>query len=470
MWTGVERFMGRLEFGELTEEELLAYVKSNKDKVVEEEKVETISKDLAEKINSELSPEIKETSSESNLDMFANLNIDKETKEAAEALAYMYSINKAKEDAGKPQKKIQRPVKGQRTTFGMETPTNPRIVKKVGKNVYLIVSDCHFWYKTIGSQLNSVEEGYELFAKIEEIVDNDPTINNVIFGGDLYHMGFPDLDRSKPWRERFERLKDKLKARLGNIYAVIGNHEFTYAKNNLFWHLEDSVIKTPQTIIDNEVVIELDSFPSPKSNREFKKEIRADICITHNEVVPKQIQEYLRIEKGQKFYVTDMNMDYERFKVDRLYVAHCHTIVDDFVAIDRETNRKMYVKNIGSLGRTNINEIDNNFLDRELIKIKIRDEVGEDGYKYEEEVIPIKLKRYEEVVDIPKALASKQKRKESKEIKESIYGFSIEPPTEIVKNKYPGVMAKIVEGACMSTYPTVVSSRISELYEINLDL
>lgn len=314
------------------------------------------------------------------------------------------------------------------------TLTNPAVVEKSGKNSYLVFPDLHLWYKNIRARKNYVEEMLGYLKEIFVIIYENENINNIILAGDVFHQSFNLLDNTTVFKNYFYDLKKILNSRGGEIYSVIGNHEYTYNANNLFWHLIDNTIKTPIYIQDNGVKIVLDSYPSKKSTRMFMPYIDGDICITHTEVMPPELKQQIQSETGRRIFTSDRCLGFDRFRVKHLFVGHLHKNVDRYIVNAEDIggrNYRMHVQYLGSLGRTAVDEIDNDFLDRDLPLITITGN-GE----YEVSQFTIRLKDFETSTvqtEVERNQVIYEKKKEFENLKlERV----TEKPIQAIKDKY----------------------------------
>lgn len=284
-----------------------------------------------------------------------------------------------------------------KVSYGGFSESNPATVKITGKNnKYIIIPDLHYWYKNISCRKDFLGEQEEFLSNLMMYINSDETYNNVIFSGDIYHRSFKDLDSSRWIKSFFSELKYILNSRGGDLYTVIGNHEFSFSKNNPFWLQDGVIFKTPEDIFDNGVHIYLESFHSPKSVRKFRNKVECDICITHNEVIPPEIASFVRKESGRRVFTSSHAISFKRYYLKNLFVGHMHQIVDTYCIQEDEgdTSRNFEVQYLGSIGRTSVEEIDNDFVDRSLPVICIEGNEGE----YTIEQLPIKLRQYHDTV------------------------------------------------------------------------
>ena len=342
------------------------------------------------------------------------------------------------------------------------TETNPAQVNKEGQNSYLVLPDLHLWYKNIRARKDYVAEMIGYMGQIYSLIYTNKHINNVIMAGDVFHQSFNSLDNTSVFKNYFYNLKKLLNSRGGEIYSVIGNHEYTYNANNLFWHLIDNTIKTPVFIHDNGVKIVLDSYPSKKSTRYFLPYVDGDICITHTEVLPPELKQQVQKETGRKIYTTDRCLSFDRFRVKHLFIGHMHKVVERYIVNAEDLggqNYKMYAQYLGSIGRTAVDEIDNEFLERDLPVITI---TGNGTFKVDQ--LSISLKPFDLAVERAEVEQNKviyEKRKEFANLKlERVQ----EKPIEAIKEKYQNeLINQILDAAKVYQQPDVYNYIIAKL-------
>ena len=342
------------------------------------------------------------------------------------------------------------------------TETNPANVIKEGQNSYLVLPDLHLWYKNIRARKDYVDEMSGYLKEIFMIIYTNEHINNVILAGDVFHQSFNSLDNTSLFKNYFYELKKLLNSRGGDIYSVIGNHEYTYNANNLFWHLVDNTIKTPVFIEDHGVKIVLDSYPSKKSTRYFLPYIDGDICITHTEVLPPELKQQVQNETNRRIYTSDRCLSFDRFRVKHLFIGHMHKVVERYVVNAEDIggqNYKMYAQYLGSIGRTAVDEIDNEFLERDLPLITI---TGEGTYKVEQFIIS--LKPFDATVvrsEVEQNKVIYEKRKEFANLKlERVQ----EKPIDSIKEKYQNdLINQILDAAKVYQQPDAYNYIIAKL-------
>ena len=306
----------------------------------------------------------------------------------------------------------------------------------MGKHGFMVIPDPHIWDKNIAGRKNYVEECWETFDSIYAIIKKNEFVTDVIIAGDLFHREFAKLDHVKPWMNYFQKLKVLVNSRGGQLYSVIGNHEYTYYKDNPFWLMQGLLIKTPHTIMCNGVKFYLDSYPSQKADREFVNRVTADICITHTEVIDASVHAEIESNWKKPMYISKRPVGYDRFDVKYLFCGHLHMALGQYVYVDDEDldGKQTRIQYLGSLGRTNVMEISNKFLER-LLPVVCVDEKGEISIKQ----LSVYLREYESTVIPVEVEAARKQREARKEYLASKQIELVDNPFEKLKEKYGNI-------------------------------
>ena len=358
-------------------------------------------------------------------------------------------MRKIREESVLEKVKLNSGDSNQQVSYGYFTDSNPpRVEVNNGRrNKYLIIPDLHLWYKNITSRKDYLGELDEALSNIFMYVKSDDTINNVILSGDIYHRGFSDIDSTRPIKKYWMELKSLLNKRSGELYAVIGNHEFSYSKNNPFWLQDDSIFKTPEDIIDNGVHLYLESYHTPKSIRTFRSTVDSDICITHNEVLPPEMATFVRNESGRRVFTSSRCMSFSRYNVKALFVGHMHQIVESYVVMkDDSSEEQMRVQYLGSIGRTSVEEIDNEFRYRDLpvVEVGIDSDGNEGSGKFRIEHLPLELREYHDTVISSEVAKNREIREKRKQLNELKLEKVTDDPVQEIKERYNHEMVNTI--------------------------
>lgn len=232
----------------------------------------------------------------------------------------------------------------------------------------------------------------------------------VIFDGDVFDRYFRDLTCCMEWIKFFVDLN---RITMGNVYSVVGNHEITYKRQNLFWmiaNVQSDWIKEGHILTEDifsfskliQVVDELQvgnilfifghymrdlSHYTTEWVKEKYPEVTEVVLISHNEMLSKSIIKHFQdalgfdLVRGRSGFIdigtagllppTDM--------LKSVYVGHMHKAYGELI-VDEQLNGVNYhftLSYLASLGRTNVEEVSNSFLQRTIPVITI-DETGVD--------------------------------------------------------------------------------------------
>lgn len=111
----------------------------------------------------------------------------------------------------------------------------------MAKNVYLLVTDLHIGFKK-PNRKNYLGEVMNAMSDIMNIADKYSDCGKLvlILLGDVFDNGVTDASEAMQLLEVFRYFCKPF----NEVYAVVGNHEITFAKNNPFWFLTQSIEDT----------------------------------------------------------------------------------------------------------------------------------------------------------------------------------------------------------------------------------
>lgn len=259
----------------------------------------------------------------------------------------------------------------------------------MGKNVYLVVTDLHLFYKNLR---NRKDYRNEMAMVLNELVKYGRYYKNLGFNvnmillGDVFHSGYKagvfnacyDNNFFVMWKNAF-----------GNIYSVLGNHELSYYKDNPFYTLVTeieskkvrtilnrvynpvgslNIIQVPDVLEDGEVVIHFNHFNTPVSK---PWDGRCNIGLFHQDIVSEDIIQASRNKYGLVQYAphpVDIEGSHILDGYNYCFFGHLHTIYGDF-----RTDSGVILSYLASLGRTNVTEVSDAFLTRKIPAICVND-------------------------------------------------------------------------------------------------
>lgn len=285
------------------------------------------------------------------------------------------------------------------------------------KDAYLLMTDLHFAFR-MNARKNYFKEMSDILNKIIHIKDtyeqNGYSVNLIVLG-DLFNRGIADPTEAMHALEFFKYIFSLF----SKVYAVIGNHEFTYYKNNPFWflisniedksivniqkkmkqplgftnyiHIVDRVINGNVSLIFNHYGVGI---------KEINKELEINIGLFHQDIGSKQITKMY--SKYEDIETNDTLAYY-----DYCFFAHLHNANGIY-----KINDKFIAYYLQSLGRSNHTEVEDTNLERIIPVIKIENGVfsGIDENK-------IMLPSRDEILNVEQILITQKLYQESKAIK-----------------------------------------------------
>lgn len=245
------------------------------------------------------------------------------------------------------------------------------------KNAYLILSDLHFaWKKEV--RLDYTREIMYIFEQLDRIAscnESEGYTNILIILGDFFDRGFSDSNDAMTALTFTRTFLNRFK----NVYAVVGNHELTYYKNNPFWFLISEIqdeelckqnslkqpkgleanIKVVDRLIDGNVVFSFNHFGSRLKLPLLDKPI--NIGLFHQNIASKEIV-------GIYGKYLDIDNCSELVGYDYLFLGHIHSN-EYYGKYQLDSGGIAYY--LASLGRPNVLEVDDRYLERNIPVIKI---------------------------------------------------------------------------------------------------
>src|SRR5574344_1787334 len=105
-------------------------------------------------------------------------------------------------------------------------------IKNLNTDVH-VIPDMHLWSQNIRT-IRSMTSDNEMYCKEILSMVKSSVNPTVIFAGDLYHREINSTDdgyRMSEFPRKINEITD------GRSFSVLGNHELTYRKNNVFWNI-----------------------------------------------------------------------------------------------------------------------------------------------------------------------------------------------------------------------------------------
>lgn len=300
------------------------------------------------------------------------------------------------------------------------------------KNVYPIITDLHFSYKEKDNRNSYISECLYVKKEILSLVYSYKAKGfNVtpIFLGDIYDNSFKDVERAMV---EFDYMV-YLKKACHSLKAVMGNHEFSYKKDNPFWALVSTIdshspaVKsnriTPLGVTgvldicdrfeDGEVVFNFNHYGSSVLQPVYDK---VNIGLFHQNIVCRPAVNSA-INRGLSPYETTCIQLEENDVLSGYnysFFGHFHKYYGKW-----QIDNGRFIYYLGSLGRPNNTEVSDNFLERKIPCVIVEDGkfVGVEDYVFN-------LMDRGECVKEDVILEQKMKREKRKEVMKDV-GYDV---------------------------------------------
>lgn len=259
----------------------------------------------------------------------------------------------------------------------------------MAKNVYLVIPDLHLGNLVTNNRKSYRDEMIAAEMELLKIAIHYKQENyNVItmFLGDIFHNSYKDVTEALIDKDFISNWRLKV----GEVYTVMGNHEFTYYRANPFYTLIHSiesesvrrisnrvytplgttnVVRVIDNLTDGEVSFYFNHFGTGIAPTDNK----VNIGLFHQELVDPQIRAEMENKLGKQIYskVTDLDNSQILSQYTYCFFGHMHTIYGVW------KSGNTYLSYLGSLGRTNETEVRNDFLERNVPAIIVNDGIFE---------------------------------------------------------------------------------------------
>lgn len=263
----------------------------------------------------------------------------------------------------------------------------------MANNAYLIVSDLHDFYKNIENRINYVHEIDFVKQEILKIGlqyrENGWDVN-IILLGDVFHRTYQNVDQAI-LANNYWILAKKL---FSNIYCVLGNHETTYYASNPFYTLVNSIKSEKLTklqnkvwqpkglenvfdvvdrIDDGDVVFHFNHYGT-SINRAVSGKV--NIGLYHQDIINSEIRDLMTVNyANDNYYATLVNFDdmdiFDGFSYN--FFGHMHKVYGTWKYKNPKTMKETVLCYLASLGRPNVTEVHDNFLERNIPVVCIKD-------------------------------------------------------------------------------------------------
>lgn len=307
-----------------------------------------------------------------------------------------------------------------------------------------VITDIHILAKEPNNR-NGVmlNRAMQVLDELTEMIEANKC-TAVIFTGDIADRGFSrsELNYESTIISKLAKISDLVD---GNCYAVLGNHEVTYSKNNLFYamsSLDSEIIKqqlvgkeipkciypyihTPNCLDFGDLKIHLMHFNSSAKNyKVMTADTKFNIAIYHDDLITfESMQELYHHKIGKGISVTSTDI-FEN--VDWAIMGHIHTPLTTFTL---NNVRNTVIDTPGSMLSRTIAE------KHEKVKLPFIC-INENGF--ERQYVDFNIGSYDESVNSKIVKAEQQKREMAKILKNST--------TTVTWTGYDDFVASIMNG------------------------
>jgi hypothetical protein len=257
-----------------------------------------------------------------------------------------------------------------------------------GNNSYLIVSDLHEGKKK-ENRIDYMGELDKVHNQINKIINQEKSFGRnvyVIFLGDVFDRGYKDTFKACNMNNFFIVMRSKCKG----LFSVIGNHELTYYTGNPFFTLINSVeskrvrtilnktwtpqgitstIVIPDEIIDGDVKIAFNHYSTEVDSLKWSG---TKIGLFHQTVTCREIIEDAKRKFGEELYgLESIEAEGVFASYNYAFLGHAHKLYGQFKFTDETLGCDCVTQYLASLGRPNVTEVRNDFLERDIPVIRV---------------------------------------------------------------------------------------------------
>ena len=362
------------------------------------------------------------------------------------------------------------------------------------KNVYLLVTDLHKSPRTPANRKNYPKEIKVVENKIDELINQYKSKGysvNLIWLGDIFHRSYRSPDVSMSDKSDIALLCSKA----DKCYSVLGNHEETYEKDNPFWHLVKNIKSNKLTNIMSyrnwrpkgtmafiDIVDRIEDGEVEFLFNHYSTDIivptpnKVSIGLFHKPIVFREILDDAKNNNRKMFELSEEEMiseyNYTYLNDDNYlngyqicYFGHNHLLYGNW------NNNGVRYCYLGSLGRTNHIEVQNDFLERTIPAVIVENGKLEDICEHK-----FTLPNREECVKEEVVIKNKvlyESNKERRKIKE-YKGYS-DDPIKNIKDSFLGneyqyhIISNIIETTLEGNNDIIYETLVSNMLKIEGD-
>lgn len=256
----------------------------------------------------------------------------------------------------------------------------------MGKNVYLVIPDMHLGNIFAANRVNYRTETLHWQKQFLQIAAKYKRAGyhiTLLPLGDIYHNSYKNVTDALVDNEFISVLKE----RVGDIYTVMGNHELTYYKANPFYTAVQCIESNRISQITNKVWTPLgvrntinvvDVLEDGEVSFYFNhygtgiqqpKGDGINIGLFHQDIIDPRIKEEVERGDTRLQFVKSTELDRSQILDRYLYCffGHLHSVYGVWKA------GPTYLVYLASLGRTNVTEVHDDFLERNVPAVIVND-------------------------------------------------------------------------------------------------
>lgn len=302
------------------------------------------------------------------------------------------------------------------------------------KKVFLIITDLHITAKEKSNRKFYVKEVNDNLTRVLKIGSkylNEGYEVYLIFLGDIADRSYSDIIPAIQLNNMFTVYNMLFK----KCYTVLGNHEFSFYSDNPTWTLFSNIksenvnrclnknwkplgmlnlVEVVDTLEVGNVVF---SFMHHPTQIIKPVEGKINIGLFHKDLVPSSIVRDMEANKGLEIWSNNL-VDFENTSMldgyNYCFFGHVHKMYGKFRYVNDKTNWTSILYYLGSLGRPNQTEVQDNFLERNIPAVIIEDNKFS---RIEDNLFNLRSREESVIEQIVKDnRESYEKRKEQKEL------------------------------------------------------
>lgn len=257
----------------------------------------------------------------------------------------------------------------------------------MAKTAYLIASDLHLNYKNLRNRINYRDE---VMVACKKLISIGTEYKNkgyrvvLLLLGDVFNRSYNDIFNACTDNNFFYVWNLKF----GEIYSVLGNHELSYYSANPFYTLLSNIEsekvrgilnKVWEPVGSSGVIHVVDRLDDGNVSFLFNHygtgiattvDGNTNIGLFHQDIVCSEVVQASSMNYDTTTYGVPVDIEGSRIldNYDYCFFGHMHTVYGTY-----RTGSGTILCYLASLGRTNVNEINNKFLQRNIPVICVED-------------------------------------------------------------------------------------------------